>query len=95
MWSVGHGCTDICVGRLVFGLQMCASFRLAHSISRIIECVDSVSHIIKSVNYVSFMMKAGLGVSRTNADSQWNTVYKAFYRIRLWKRSDQSVVIQT
>jgi len=48
----------------------------------IIECVDSVSRIIRSVNSVSHMIKAGLGISRTNADSQWNTAYKAFYQIR-------------
>jgi len=26
-------------------------------------------------------MKVGLGISRTNADSQWNPGYKAFHRI--------------
>jgi len=27
-------------------------------------------------------IKVGLGISRTNVDSQWNSVYKAFHRIR-------------
>ena len=26
-------------------------------------------------------IKVGLGISRANADSQWNPVYKAFHRI--------------
>ena len=26
-------------------------------------------------------VKVGLGISRTNADSQWNPVYNAFHRI--------------
>ena len=28
-----------------------------------------------------FIIKVGLGISRTNADSQWNPVYNAFHRI--------------
>jgi len=28
----------------------------------------------------SFLFKVGLGISRTNADSQWNRVYNAFHR---------------
>jgi len=27
-----------------------------------------------------FGLKVGLGISRTNADSQWNPVYNAFHR---------------
>ena len=34
-----------------------------------------VSHSVKS------LFKVGLGISRTNADSQWNQVYNAFHRI--------------
>ena len=26
------------------------------------------------------LLKGGLGISRTNADSQWNQVYNAFHR---------------
>ena len=29
---------------------------------------------------ISFEFKVGLGISRTNADSQWNPVYNAFHR---------------
>jgi len=30
-----------------------------------------------------FSTKMGLGISRTNADSQWNSVYNAFHRFFL------------
>jgi len=29
---------------------------------------------------MSIFLKVGLGISRTNADSQWNTVYNVFHR---------------
>ena len=36
-------------------------------------------------------MKVGFGISRTNADSQWNPVYNTFHRIfLLWKRNESS-----
>ena len=28
-----------------------------------------------------YTFKVGLGISRTNADSQWNPVYNAFHRV--------------
>ena len=31
--------------------------------------------------YVYHLLKVGLGISRTNADSQWNPVYNALHRI--------------
>jgi len=41
-------------------------------------------------------IKVGLGISRTNADSQWNPVYNVFHRnFLLWKRNDSSVVLYT
>ena len=33
-----------------------------------------------SVSSFKKSLKAGLGISRTNADSQWNSVYNAFHR---------------
>jgi len=39
--------------------------------------------------------KVGLGISRINADSQWNPVYNVIHRIFLWKRNDSSVVLYT
>jgi len=48
-------------------------------------------------NLESYLFKVALGISRTNADSQWNPVYKAFHRIQssssLWKQTDSSVVM--
>ena len=41
-----------------------------------------------------FRFKVGLGISRTNADSQWNPVYNAFHLfLLLWKRNESLVVL--
>ena len=32
------------------------------------------------ISYTYICLKVGLGISRTNADSQWNPVYNAFHR---------------
>jgi len=31
--------------------------------------------------FFPFYFEVGLGISRTNADSQWNPIYKVFHRI--------------
>ena len=31
--------------------------------------------------YVNIIIEVGLGISRTNAESQWNALYKAFHRM--------------
>jgi len=33
------------------------------------------------MQFFTLNLKMGLGISRTNADSQWNSVYNTFYRI--------------
>ena len=43
-----------------------------------------------------YIRKVGLGISRTNVDSQLNPVYNVFHLIfLLWKRNDSSVVLYT
>jgi len=37
---------------------------------------------VAAANLVFENLKAGLGISRTNAGSQWNPVYNALHRIR-------------
>ena len=58
-------------------------------ISRLVLKANSSSQI----GALSLQIKVGLGISRTNADSQWNPVYNAFHRnFLLWKRNDSSVL---
>jgi len=39
------------------------------------------STYVKKLYNIEQTLKVGLGISQTNADSQWNPVYNAFHRI--------------
>jgi len=60
--------------------------RLNHTLNAIRCTFIAKAHLQWNIRFYEswFIFEVGLSISRTNADSQWNPVYKAFRQIRLF-----------